>query len=75
MKTSSRVLIGLSAVFLASCSSGGIHHEASTAPLAQEVRRATDRYQDVSAATAAGYALFLCTNHSLNSRQQRGRAD
>ena len=59
MKTSSRVLIGLSAVFLASCSSGGMHHDASTAPLAQEVRRATERYQDVSAATAAGYALFL----------------
>jgi len=27
--------------------------------IAQEVRRATDRYQDVSAATAAGYSLFL----------------
>ncbi|HET8532735.1 MAG TPA: hypothetical protein VFO08_16405 [Methylomirabilota bacterium] len=34
-------------------------HDASTAPLAQEVRRATERYQDVTAATAAGYALFL----------------
>ena len=42
MKTSSRVLIGLSAVFLASCSSGGMHHDASAAPLAQEVRRVTE---------------------------------
>ena len=59
MKTSSRVLIGLSAVVLVSCSSGGMHHDVSSAPLAQEVRRATDRYQDVSTATAAGYSLFL----------------
>ena len=59
MKISSRVLIGFLTVLLASCSSGGMHHAASTAPLAQEVRRVTDRYQDVSAATAAGYALFL----------------
>ena len=34
-------------------------HDAPTAPLAQEVRRATQRYQDVAAATAAGYAPFL----------------
>jgi hypothetical protein len=31
----------------------------SSVPLAQEVRRATERYQDVAAATAAGYAPFL----------------
>ena len=59
MRTLSRMLIGLSAVLLVSCSSGGISHDASTAPLAEEVRRATQRYQDVTAATAAGYALFL----------------
>ena len=59
MNTLSRMLIGLSAISLVSCSSGGMHHDASSAPLAQEVRRATDRYQDVSAATAAGYSLFL----------------
>ena len=59
MNTLNRSLIGLSAVLLVSCSSGGVHHGASTAPLAEEVRRATERYQDVTAATAAGYALFL----------------
>src|SRR3984893_18503857 len=59
MKTSSRVLIGLSAVFLASCSSGGMHHDTSTAPLAQEVRRPPNRSQAVAAAPAAGYSLFL----------------
>jgi hypothetical protein len=59
LKTLSRMLVGLSAISLVSGSSGGMHHEASPAPLAQEVRRATDRYQDVSAATAAGYSLFL----------------
>ena len=53
-------LIGLTALFLASCSSGGMgHHAGSETPLAQEVRRGTERYQDVAAATAAGYALFL----------------
>jgi hypothetical protein len=59
LTTLNRMLMGLSAVFLVSCSSGGMSHDASTAPLAQEVRRATERYQDVTAATAAGYALFL----------------
>ena len=59
MKTLNRVLIGLAAVSLASCSSAGMSHDASRAPLAEEVRRATQRYQDVTAATAAGYALFL----------------
>ena len=51
----------LAAVSLAACSSGGgmSHHAASNAPLAQEVRRVTEKYQDVSVATAAGYALFL----------------
>ncbi len=60
MRVSNHVLIGLAAVSLASCSSAGVAtQDASTAPLAQEVRRATQRYQDVTAATAAGYALFL----------------
>ena len=61
MKTIHSVLIGLVAVSLISCSPGGMAtHDASTSsPLAQEVRRATERYQDISAATAAGYSLFL----------------
>lgn len=53
-------LVGLAAVFLVGCASGHLaSHDASTSPLAQEVRRATEGYQDVAAATAAGYALFL----------------
>ena len=53
-------LIGLTALSLAGCASGHMGgHGASTSPLANEVRRATERFQDVSAATAAGYALFL----------------
>ena len=60
MPTPRFVLIGLTVLSLAACTSGGMtHHRASSAPLAQEVRRATEQYQDVSAATAAGYALFL----------------
>ena len=60
MRSSNLARIGLAAAFLASCSSGGTGHRAgSETPLAQEVRRATERYQDVTAATAAGYALFL----------------
>jgi hypothetical protein len=52
--------IGLAALSLAGCASGHMGgHDASTSPLAQEVRRATERFQDVSAATAAGYGLFL----------------
>ena len=51
------VWIGLAAVTLVSCASGGM--ATHDAPLAQEVRRATERYQDVKAATAARYALFL----------------
>ena len=55
-----RILIGLSALALVSCSSTHMAtHGVSNAPLAQEVRRATERYQDVAAATAAGYAPFL----------------
>ena len=55
-----RVLIGVSAIVLAACSSAHMGtHDVSMAPLAQEVRRATERYQDVAAATAAGYAPFL----------------
>jgi hypothetical protein len=53
-------LVGLAAVSLAACASGHVAtHDASTSPLAQEVRRATERYQNVAAATDAGYALFL----------------
>ena len=60
MKTMQSVLIGLAAATLVSCSSTGMApHDAAMAPLAQEVRRATERYQDVTAATAAGYARFL----------------
>jgi hypothetical protein len=60
MRTTHSVLIGLAAVSLVSCSTGGMATQGGTnAPLAQEVRRATERYQDVAAATAAGYALFL----------------
>ena len=54
------VVIG-AALALASCASttgpGSGHGQAG--PLLEEVRRATARFQDVSAATAAGYALFL----------------
>ena len=53
---------GLAAVSLVSCSSGHMashDHGGANAPLAQAVRRATERFQDVTAATAAGYALFL----------------
>ena len=58
MRTMHSVLIGLAAVSLVSCASmGGATHDAS--PFGQEVRRATLRYHDVAAATAAGYALFL----------------
>ena len=58
MRTMHSVLIGLAAVSLVSCASmGGATHDAS--PFGQEVRRATQRYHDVAAATAAGYALFL----------------
>ena len=54
------VLIGLAAISLVSCSSAHMAtHGDGNAPLTQEVRRATERYQDVTAATAAGYALFL----------------
>ena len=59
MTTMRIVLIGLAVVSLASCSGGMATHGTASAPLAQEVRRATERYQDVAAATAAGYALFL----------------
>jgi hypothetical protein len=61
MRTMHSVLIGLAAVSLVSCASGGMGHHggSSNAPLAQEVRRATERYRDVKAATAAGYAVFL----------------
>jgi hypothetical protein len=54
------VRIGLVAVSLAACSSGGMPvHGGSDAPLAQDVRRVTEKYQEVSAATGDGYALFL----------------
>ena len=60
MQTIHVVLLWLAAVFLVSCSSAGVAtHDASTAPLAEEVRRATQRYQDVAGTTGAGYALFL----------------
>ncbi len=53
MRNTHRVLMGLSAMALASCSSAHMATPgASTAPLAQEVRRATERYQDVAAASA-----------------------
>jgi len=60
MRTMHSVLIGLAVIALVSCSSAHMAtHGDGNAPLAQEVRRATERYQDVTAATAAGYALFL----------------
>jgi hypothetical protein len=64
MRVMRSALVGLTLVSLAACGGmgsgvGGHHGAASNAPLAQEVRRATEKYQDVSAATAAGYALFL----------------
>jgi hypothetical protein len=60
MTNMDRVLVGLAAVSLASCASGHVAtHQAATSPLAQEVRRATERYQDVAVATTAGYAPFL----------------
>lgn len=60
MTTWNLVGIVVAAAFLAACSSAGMgHHAGVDSPLAQEVRRATERYQDVTAATTAGYALFL----------------
>ena len=60
MRAMRSAIVGLAAGSLAACSSGGMAmHEGSSTPLAQEVRRATEKYQDVSAATGAGYALFL----------------
>lgn len=60
MRAMRGALVALATVSLAACASGGMTmHGASDAPLAQEVRRATEKYQDVSAATSAGYALFL----------------
>lgn len=60
MRNAHRALIGWATVSLLSCASPHIAtHDASMAPLAQEVRRATQRYQNVAAATAAGYAPFL----------------
>jgi uncharacterized protein DUF4242 len=61
MKAFDSVLLGLITVTLTSCSSAGMatHDASASSPLAQEVRGATERYQDVSAATGAGYALFL----------------
>jgi len=43
LRTLNRMLIGLSAILLVSCSTAGMSHDASTAPLAGEVRRATQR--------------------------------
>ncbi len=40
------------AVSLAACSSATTTHSVSRTPLAQEARRATERYQDVAAATS-----------------------
>ena len=61
MRTMHSVLIGLAAVSLVSCSSGSMGHHSGLPmrPSSRLVRRATERYQDVAAATAAGYALFL----------------
>jgi len=61
MNVFNSMLIGLVAVALSSCASGEMaaHDASASSPLAQEVRRATERYQDVTAATGAGYALFL----------------
>jgi hypothetical protein len=53
-KTMLTAVIGLVSVSLMSMAS-----VASAADLVEEVRRATKPYQDVAAATAAGYALFL----------------
>jgi hypothetical protein len=43
------VLIGLAAVSFVACSSSGMGHhgDSSNAPLAQEVRRATERYHGI----------------------------
>ena len=60
MKKVRSALAGLAALSLVSCSPAGMgKHEVSTAPLAEEVRRATQSYQSVAAATTAGYAPFL----------------
>jgi hypothetical protein len=58
----SRPLIAIvAALSLGSCASTGTegHGRADSGPLLEEVRRATTRFQDVAAATAAGYAPFL----------------
>lgn len=59
MKIRHIVLIGLAAVALVSCASTGPATGGQTPTLFEEVRRATSRYGDVAAATAAGYAPFL----------------
>jgi hypothetical protein len=61
MNVFNSMLTGLVAVALSACASGemAVHDASASSPLAQEVRRATERYQDVTAATGAGYALFL----------------
>ncbi len=60
MKTMLMVVIGLAPVSLMSVASiASAADGAPAATLVEEVRRATKPYQDVAAATAAGYALFL----------------
>jgi hypothetical protein len=60
MKTVLMAVIGLASVSLMSVASiASAADGAPAATLVEEVRRATKPYQDVAAATAAGYALFL----------------
>ncbi len=60
MRTRHAASLGSALLALVSCSSAGVAPPGySSAPLAQEVRRATQPYQDIGAATAAGYAPFL----------------
>jgi hypothetical protein len=63
MKTKHIALVGLAAAALIATNSlalaGRVEpHTAAGAPLVDEVRRATGRFQDMAAAQAAGYALF-----------------
>ena len=58
MKTSRVLPIGLAVLALA-WSASPVWAQGSPASLVEEVRRATKRFQDVSAATSAGYAPFL----------------
>lgn len=73
MKATEAVLIGVAVIALASCASRALPGS-QDATLAHEVRRATEVFKDVSAATTAGYARFLgCVSYAGESSRRAGR--